>query len=207
MLLIIAVSRCVFFAVEQPRSSIMQEFGPMYGFRQALWNLLSIQWQSVNLLDPQSEANVSMLCATTLRSSIWNNEHVVRFLILCNHMLYDPAIGVCGCLRSLSHMGSFGSATPKPTMLFGLSPWTQYGLMNDLSCVCFVMPIYQAVWKIDRSILNCWFYWVLRPWIPSMYRKFTKKEREKLARAARVKKIKLVHKYKSKSGQKRVWGS
>lgn len=61
-LLIIALCRCVYFAVEQPRSSIMQQFQNLKGFRSALWGLLRIQWQSVNLPRAQREAStVSML--------------------------------------------------------------------------------------------------------------------------------------------------
>ena len=55
ILLIIGVCRCVYFAVEQPRSSIMQHLTVVRGFRQALQNLLGIQWQSQNLSNTQIE--------------------------------------------------------------------------------------------------------------------------------------------------------
>ena len=46
-----------------------------------------------------------------------------------------------------------------------------------------------------------------RPWLPAMYKKFSKKERQKLARRARKKNLKMVRKYKDKNGVKRVPGA
>lgn len=53
ILLIIALARCCFFCVEQPRSSLMQKFVLFRGLRKALWELFGIQWQSVNLWGAQ----------------------------------------------------------------------------------------------------------------------------------------------------------
>ena len=49
ILLMVGLCRCCFFAVEQPRSSIMQDFILFKGFRRSIWNLLKIKWQKINL--------------------------------------------------------------------------------------------------------------------------------------------------------------